>query len=345
VLTPAVIADLRARSRAGHGLDFRRDLWPLIAKEVETVYYSTLLAARDCRCAAMRFRADYLRHPWGSAQERRTVESFGLGDAAWDWNRIALPHGGKEFAGTADHRSWLLSYLRGDVEQARDGNVGSPLKAALDVLRDRRNEIRLVVDHGGLAGRSHAQDLDRWYTPLNAFLSIGPPTRRIEEMVALVEAGVLDVLGPHTQVRPDHEASCFVVESAVPGSRVRATALIEARMPDIDMRRTADPLLRQLRATGQCRWHTIADPDGTVHETGGLAVTERPYHLIDADGAAHPSRFLLGVPTESVHWVTAAGIRPAVNSVTLADADAVALRVLSLAAEDRAGVRAMQIGA
>jgi hypothetical protein len=33
-----------------------------------------------------------------------------------------------------------------------------------------------------------------------------------------------------------------------------------------------------------------------------------------------------------VHRVTAAGIRPAVNSVTLADPDAVALTVLGLAA-------------
>ena len=110
------------------------------------------------------------------------------------------------------------------------------------------------------------QDLDRWYTPLNAYLSIGPPARRIEEMIALIEAGILDVMGPHTQVRPDPEASCFAVESAVPGSRVPATALIEARLPDIDMRRTTDPLLRHLRATGQCRWHTIADPGGNAKE-------------------------------------------------------------------------------
>ena len=37
------------------------------------------------------------------------------------------------------------------------------------------------------------------------------------------------------------------------------------------------------------------------------------------------------MPTEGVHWVTAAGIRPGVNSVTLQDSDAVALAVLGLA--------------
>ncbi len=41
-----------------------------------------------------------------------------------------------------------------------------------------------------------------------------------------------------------------------------------------------------------------------------------------------------GVPTESVHWVTAAGIRPGVGSVTVEDSDAIAGAVLALLAEN-----------
>lgn len=347
VLTPAVVTALQARSKVGPGLDFRRDIWPLVAKEVETVYYATLLGGRSCSCDADKFRADYLRHPWNSVGERQVLEEYGLSEDRWDWHRIAFPQAGRVFTSAEDFRAWLLGYLRLDVVQAREGNVSNPLKAALDVLRDLRNEIRLVVDHGGLTGRSHARDLDGWYTPLNAFLSIGPPTRRVEEMIALIEAGVLEVTGPHTVVRPDPETGTFLVESDVPGSEQHAVVLIEARMPDIDMRRATDPLLRHLRATGQCRWHTIADPSGSIHEYGGMAVTERPYHLLDDAGVAHPHRFVLGVPTESVHWVTAAGIRPAVNSVTLADSDAVALTVLGLAVEEAVAEEsdALQIGA
>ncbi|MFL6130807.1 MAG: FAD/NAD(P)-binding protein [Mycobacteriales bacterium] len=345
VLTPAKVTELRARSGAGPGLDFRREVWPLIAKEVETVYYSTLLAARGCRCDADRFRAEYLRHPWGTEAERRALEQFALADAKWDWARVAVPHAGRDFGSAEEFRGWLLDHLRQDAAQAREGNVGNPVKAALDVLRDLRNEVRLVVDHGGLTGRSHQQDLDRWYTPMNAFLSIGPPAQRVEEAVALMEAGVLHVTGPGIRVRPDEAVPSFVVESDVPGFRAQATALIEARMPDIDMRRTTDPLLRHLRATGQCRWHTVADPDGPPYQTGGVAVTRRPYRLLDAAGVAHPRRFVLGIPTEAVHWVTAAGIRPAVNSVILADSDAVALTVLSLASRARQELPGLRIGA
>src|SRR5690606_18639555 len=112
----------------------------------------------------------------------------------WDWDRLGRPYRDQEFGGPEDFTAWLLDYLREDVAEARSGNVSGPLKAALDVLRDLRNEIRLVVDHGGLHGDSHREHLDRWYTPLNAFLSIGPPASRIEEAVALIEAGVLHIV-------------------------------------------------------------------------------------------------------------------------------------------------------
>ncbi|NJP27022.1 FAD/NAD(P)-binding protein [Microbispora hainanensis] len=331
LLTPGRIASLAARSAARGGLDFRADLWPLIAKEVETVYYATLLARRECECVADRFRAAYLAFSWGDPGEAKVLDAFGIGEAVrWDWERVAEPYRGIGFTGPDDWREWLTAYLRTDLTQARAGNVSGPLKAALDVLRDLRNEVRQVVDHGGLTGRSHRDDLDRWYTPLNAFLSIGPPAERVEQMIALIEAGVLTVIGPGMRVHA--RDGVFEAESAaVPGSAVRARVLVEARLPEIDLRRTADPLLRHLLRTGQCRAYVIGGRRGdTGYETGGLAVTRRPYRLLDADGRAHPRRFAYGVPTESVHWVTAAGVRPGVNSVILGDSDAIARSVLAL---------------
>ncbi|MFI9803987.1 FAD/NAD(P)-binding protein [Streptomyces sp. NPDC052301] len=333
LLTPPKVAELRERAERG-GLDFARDLWPLIAKEVETVYYSALLTRRQCVCSARRFRDETLATGWRSAEEAAVLSAYGIAPAArWDWRLIARPYGERSFSGPGEWRSWLLDTLRRDVAESQLGNVDGPLKSALDVLRDLRNEVRLVVDHGGLTGNSHHEHLDRWYTPLNAFLSIGPPPSRIEEMTALMEAGVLHVLGPGMRVSADEEAGVFVVDSAeVPGSRVEATALVEARLPEPDVRRTTDPLLRHLADTGQCRPFTLPDPAHGPYETGGLSVTPRPYHLVAADGRPHPRRFAYGVPTESVHWVTAAGVRPGVNSVTLGDSDAIALALLALPA-------------
>lgn len=102
------------------------------------------------------------------------------------------------------------------------------------------------------------------------------------------------------------------------------------------MRTTTDPLLRGLLRAGQCAPYRIPDGDGGFHETGGVAVSRRPYHLLDHAHRAHPRRFAFGVPTEAVHWVTAAGVRPGVNSVILSDSDAIARRCL--AAADRSAV-------
>ncbi|MFH8984939.1 FAD/NAD(P)-binding protein [Streptomyces varsoviensis] len=331
LLTPEFLHGLRRRTRAGGCVRFRTDLWPLIAREVEAVYYGALLASRGRRAEQDAFAEQYVALPRPAARER-LLDAHGIAPAdRWDWERIARPCAGREFAGRAEFRSWLLAYLARDVREAKAGNVSGPLKAALDVLRDLRNEIRLAVDHGGLEGGSYRDELDGWYTPLNAFLSIGPPVSRIEEMIALIEAGVLELTGPGTQVRIDTAAPCFVANSPLaPGPAVRSDVLIEARLPAPDLRRTADPLLLHLLRTEQCAPYRIRDARGGTYETGGLAVTERPYRLLDARGLAHPRRFAYGVPTEAVHWVTAAGIRPGVDSVTLSDADAIARAMLAV---------------
>ena len=330
LLTPPTVADFRRRTTAGEPPDFLTDVWPLVAKEVETVYYTALLTAEDTEGAARaaRFVPRFLAADHGTAAESAVLDAFGVpGGRRWDWASLGSPHDGHVFDDADAHRAWLTARLHQDAAQAREGNVRGAVKAALDVLRDLRNELRQIVDHGGLSGASRRDHLDRWYTPLNAFLSIGPPRRRIEEMAALVEAGVLEVLGPRLRVRAEDDG--FVADSpAVPGSRVRVRALVEARLPQTDVRRTADPLLAELLRTGACRPHVV---DG--YETGGLDVTERPYRLIDRQGRVHRRRFAVGVPTEGVHWVTAAGARPGVNSVTLTDTDAVACAALRAPAE------------
>ena len=328
LLTPETIAAFRKRADSGEPPEFLTEIWPLVAKEVETTYYTALLRPSQ-RPESTEFAERFLAVPHRDPQEALILDEFGIPDAdRWSWDRLSRPYTERDLAHPAAWRDWLLSYLREDAEHAALGNVDGPLKAALDVLRDLRNELRLVVDHGGLAGTSRRDHLDRWYTPLNAFLSIGPPRRRIEELAALVAAGVVEVLGPRLEVR-EADGAWVARSPGIPGSAVRVTTLIEARLPEPDLRRTADELLGRLLRTGRCRPHTV---DG--YETGGLDVTPRPYRLIDRQGGVHARRFAFGVPTEGVHWVTAAGARPGVDSVTLSDADAVARAVLRAATTD-----------
>jgi len=186
------------------------------------------------------------------------------------------------------------------------------------------------VDHGGLDGNSHRDELDGWYTPLNAFLSIGPPAFRIQQMIALIEAGVLRLTGPGASIQVDSATQAFVCDTPeIAGPPIQAGVLIEARLPEPDVRRPVDPLIRQLLEDGYITPFRIEGRGAVSYETGGLAVTRRPCRVLDAQGRVNQRLFAYGVPTESVHWVTAAAVRPGVDSVSLADADAIARAVLA----------------
>ncbi|KAL9063686.1 MAG: hypothetical protein Q9161_009331 [Pseudevernia consocians] len=326
VFTEDVITGFRKRADSGDAPDFLGEIWPLVAKEVEMVYYENLLGRHGDGSEPTEFRDRFLATPHNSPEETQFLDELSIPEAdRWSWKHIQWPYRDRTFESASAWQDWLLSHLREDAVQAAHGNVDGALKAALDVLRDLRNELRLIVDHGGLSGTSRRDHLDHWYTPFNAFLSIGPPRQRIEQMVALMEAGILQVLGPRLDVQAEDRA--WLARSLeIPNSTVRVTTLIEARLPEPDLQHTADHLLEHLLKTGQSRPHTI---DGYV--TGGMDVTLSPYHLIDDQGRAHARRFAIGVPTEGVHWVTAAGARPGVNSVTLTDSDAVAQAALRVA--------------
>ena len=336
VFTEEVLNSLRERADGGHPLNFMTEVFPLVSKEVRAVYYGTLLRQRrhgqDSVAYLQDFHCRFLAAQNETCAEDEVLDGFRINaDSRWSWDRITLPHYGETFASKIAWRKWLQEYLRRDAAHAARGNVQDPMKAALDVLRDLRNELRVIVDHRGLQGSSRQHHLDLGYTPLNAFLSIGPPRQRVEELVALMDAGVLEIVGPRMEVHASSDgdgdggkAAWIASSPDVPGSEVRATTFIEARLPEPNLRHTADDLLIHLLGTGQCRPHVI-----DVYETGGLDVTPSPSRVIDNQGSPHPSRFAIGVPTEGVHWVTAAGARPGVNSIMLQETDAVARAALT----------------
>ncbi|KAA0780485.1 FAD/NAD(P)-binding protein [Bacillus sp. BB56-3] len=335
LLTADVIKEFHIRAQQGLDISFQKEVWPLVAKEIETIYYTALINYRSCTCHGKRFQEEYLKYDWRTEEEERVLKIFNIEEAEWwNWESISNPCYNKNFQNQDEFQNWLLSYLEDDLSEAQKGNVSGPKKAALDALRDLRNEVRLIIDHNGISGESYKKDVHGWYTPLNAFVSIGPPALRIQQMIALIKAGVLKVLAPGLEVKIDESKSKFIAScSKLDASTVEASSLIEARLPDTNVRRTSDPLLSYLMNTGQCKPYVITTTYGESYETGGISVTSSPYNLINKRGDSHMNRFAFGVPTEGVHWATAAGVRPGVNSVTLGDSDAIARAVLDIKIE------------
>ncbi|WP_368502793.1 FAD/NAD(P)-binding protein (plasmid) [Alkalihalophilus sp. As8PL] len=321
-LTEDMIQILKSKDE----VHFGRDLWPLIVNEVESTYYSTYIRNKLGDEIANNFLNDYKQT---INNKEDTLLKYRINKKDFlNWDKISHPHSFNKFYSTDEYHQWLDIYLKSDVEESQLGNKAGPLKAALDVLRDIRNEVRLIVDHGGIVASSYENELRKWYTPLNAYLSIGPPVRRIEEMRALIKCGLLTILGPNATFRTNLESGLFEGYSPlVKDSLIKSNILIESRLPEVSITLTSSKLINNLLKKAMATEYKINSKNSTFN-TGGLAVSKPPNRLISSDGKPHDNIFIFGVPTEGVHWVTFAGVRPGVNSVTLMESDSISREIL-----------------
>jgi uncharacterized NAD(P)/FAD-binding protein YdhS len=363
---PLLTEELVSRLRSARGtVDFRRDLWPLLAREAALAYYRTLAAEQPERLTVgpAELEARLTAHRWGSPGLQAVLaEAVPDPAARLDFAAWSRPLGGRVFAGGDELEAAIASHLRDDLAAARQA-WRSPKKQAAARLLALRGPLRQLLVHGVLTTRSFRDDVDGWFTGFSSYIATGPPPSRIEELLALFDAGIVRFVGPGIRVEVGDGRTVSAWSPSVPGRRLTARALIDARLPAPDIRRTADPLLRHLVATGQARpyrWGPPAGPgaaraaaDGTVTgesgasdkvteddvtsiETGGIAVTEDDLRVVDAAGQAQPSLFAFGIPAEPPEWLTAAGARPGSNSKILLDADAIARAALTYV-RDRPG--------
>jgi glutamate mutase epsilon subunit len=333
IFTPQRVAALRATGP----LDFRAQVWPWLNAEMQLVYYAAAVRERCGADAEHAYRDQVLAGLGVEGVEateriaRHRAERFGLDRLdRLDVDRMARPFADRRFAGPKDYATALVRLLRDDVAQARLGNFHGPLKAALDVLRDVRGTIRLAVDNGGLTARSHQADFLGWFAPLSAFLAAGPPPERLQQTLALIQAGVLDIVGPSARFTPDEADGMFAVSSTqVEGSRRLCEVLIDARVPAADIHR--DPSALTCRLTGAGIWTSWANTSGgQPFDTRGVAVTAAPYRPIDAAGQAVHGLYVLGIPTEGQRWFMQVGsARPGPWTEFTRDADLIAVDVLA----------------
>ncbi|GAA2992096.1 FAD/NAD(P)-binding protein [Kitasatospora albolonga] len=315
-LTKQAVAEARDRRLAETGsgqLVFNEDVLPLLMREVEHVHQE-------------------VHRRSGATTPAEPI----------DLQKLARPFQGELFADGREFRARLLEVMRADLAAAEQGNAEGPLKAALDVLRDIRNVVREAVDFGGLRPDSYAREFQRDFLPVNSLLSAGPPIARVEQLVALIEAGVVEVAGPATDFAADEQSGTFRISSPqVNGSERTATALIDARIPTPDLYRDSSPLTRSLLADGTIgEYRHVDEVSGEIVYTGGLNVTRAPFHLIAADGTVHRDLYALGIPTEHTRWFTQVGSgKPGLNTLFRQDADAIASDMLSTA--DRAPLRSL----
>ncbi|HAT53973.1 MAG TPA: FAD-dependent oxidoreductase [Lactobacillus sp.] len=285
--------------------------------EAEYVYYDRLLALKYPQINADEFLKAFVASPQPSAVVFRSpiIESDYL-----NWDQLVNP---SEFVADSDQPEIMAEYLQTDVEAALAGTKTGPLTSALEMFRDLRDVVRRVVDNQLLRAEDYRNVFLGQFNNENSYLSVGPPESRIAELRALINAGIVTVLGPSMVVEPDLESHQFATWSkVVPDKRYEAKCLIEARLPAVTASHSRNPLLQNLLETGIARAQTITMEDGTAFEPGGIDVNMTTNELINRSGHTVTGLYFWGVPTEGRHWFTTASPRPGVNDNLLRTADA-----------------------
>ncbi|MFD5824783.1 FAD/NAD(P)-binding protein [Lentzea sp. NPDC060358] len=305
---PALPRFFVAEELEGQELDFRRDVWPLMAKEIAWGHYHELFTGHPAlvRMPFPEFAASFAALPWYSA-EMRELELSAVPDPAdrIDFERLDRPLTGVTFATAEEFQEHLRAYVEADVARRSDPRHSADLGAFL----------ALLSVYGQLAG---LMPFDGWWHGYFSYLASGPPPDRLEELLALSRAGIVRFLGADMWVEAVEGA--FLAGSATTPEVVRATGLVEARLPVHALSRTADPVLRSLRATGDIS-----------EDAAGLVRVDPLGRLVDERGRVDPVRFAVGPYVTGKAY--AAFARPRTNAPAFRQNDALAREVLRVLAD------------
>ncbi|MGW1187609.1 FAD/NAD(P)-binding protein [Streptomyces sp. NPDC002559] len=289
-------------------VDFRRDVWPHVAKELGHAHYHRLFTAHPERTRGDRaaFEARYAAADPAGPELRALVEAA-VPDPA---DRLDLEALDRPLDGVR-HRSYdalqkgMRDHITADLERRHDPGRSPDLAVFLGLLSAYGQLLRLG-------------DTGNWWHGFFSHLASGPPGPRLRRLLALSRAGLVRFLGAGMTVEADERRGLFVAGSTtVPGLRTTARALVEARLPDPAPDRVRSTLLRELYADG-----------AAATGSGLLSVDPDDGRVLYRDGRPHARRFALGPFTSA--RTGAAFTRPRTGGPAFRQNDATARTALRL---------------
>ncbi|SMG02238.1 FAD/NAD(P)-binding protein [Burkholderia singularis] len=247
-LTAERVAMLRRRAGS---LDFVRDVLPIMKDEMRAAFYLTAaMLAEPASVVALRGQ---MTGAQGQASIERIFSACASRFGPFDPDtllRLSVPA-----CGTGQrYPEWLLSFLKDDIAESRKGLAASPRKAALEVWRDLRDALRDLANYGGFSAQSHAL----FYGPYSALINrmvAGPQKERHEDLVALIDAGIVEIFpGVNPDVRRDERTGSYTIASrdaAAADIRPRVVSrVLAARVDSSGVHESGSALLASLHVKG-----------------------------------------------------------------------------------------------
>ncbi|RKD35564.1 MULTISPECIES: FAD/NAD(P)-binding protein [unclassified Rhizobium] len=308
--TASRVASIRANGPAC----FRSSYLPWITAEVNLVYVEKVLGSDQYGQFRKTLDARELTSDTVMDAMSELARPYGI-DKLLDLEALAAPFQGLSFDNQDEFRRAIVSVVGEDVARADRGEFNDPIKAALDVLRHIRPTIRKAVDLGGLTRSSHHDFITKVARTI-AFLSSGPSRTRAKQLLALIQYGKLELLGPSATFRKTEEAAVVASSDKVKDYSIEIDVLIDAYVaaPNVDL--DENPVIRSLADAGILR---------NFMGVGGAEVTSKPFHPITVNGEVKDRIHVLGIPTESARWFLHVGlVEPGAWDEFIDDADAIA---------------------
>ncbi len=324
-LDEAAVEHLLARDDQ---LDFRRDVLPVLVKEIGWAWYHELFLAHPSRTTLPwdAFAARYAELHDREAIDRLVAETVPDPADRFDLEALDRPLAGRRFESAADLHRHVARHVADDVARRTDPSYSADLGAFMAMLLSFGTLGRIGAS-GRLTPRSRVEGLGRWWFSFFMYYASGPPPARLRQFLALAQAGLLRFIGADTVVRADIDRGCFVARSSSHPEEIRARAVVDARIAAPSVSRTADKLLRRLHERGDVVEEVVSDGDGWTANTGKVLVTGPDLRLARRDGTSHPRRHAVGVFTSRP--AAGAFARPRTNAPAFRQHDQVARAVLA----------------
>lgn len=348
-----VAPTVRELEQAHGPLDFGVHLWPLIHRDVIRAYYFHLVRTRPEVLGGVEPAAEFFSglvglleaagrgEPVTARQAEELLHRYAPDMPFFDIRALARPFQDRVFGTGVEYQTAVEDLLEGVCAEADQGE-DSPLMVAVGTLHAARLLVKRLVAEGRITDASRLRDVKGWFETLVEGLASGPPLLRMEQLLAVARAGLVQFVGPDPQIEVDADRRLFSVSSPQVGGGEepqdvqRGTWLIEAMMPANRVQRSGSALISGMLTSGLAAPYMAQDEDGDEIPGRGLAVTERPYQLLSAAGEVREGVYVLGLQLASAQWGTAiaaeAGQDAAGRAMTLGDAHAAAQDVVRRAA-------------
>ncbi len=311
IFTLSAVADLRAEYPAG--LDFEQQVLPLIKAEMLAEYFG-MIASQEGE-SPVRIKADVARAYYSGRLETVSSEmtarfnSPPLDQAVYNPRMSTME--------SADYAQAMRAFIERDIGQSSLGLDASPIKAAVEVWRSCREQLRRVVDNRGLTADSSRVFFGEYAPHVNRMVA-GPQKERHQELLALADAGIVHWVR-HAQVI--HSVDGAGPEVVLAGNlAMPLPIIIKAHVSTACDISSLPKIIRSLKSNGII--HSLAKNGEGV--------------LVDSEGRAQPNLWITGPLVEGStyynHYVPSSGS----YSRAFVDADRIAREMLGLNVEVRA---------